>query len=130
PAGLASDGDPALAFGPQPDSQGHFFWTNGVRLYYGNLTANFATTRTDQAFKGFEAIAVSHTDNPTATSNSDWSAPVIVSSAKQSSSTFSDKPSFWADNAATSSHFGTVYACYTAFRSLGKAGAPEPIMFS
>src|SRR5690242_19191638 len=30
--GLASDGDPALAFGPAPDSNGHFAWTNGQRL--------------------------------------------------------------------------------------------------
>src|SRR5207302_8770493 len=25
---LASDGDPALAFGPRPDSNGHFSWSN------------------------------------------------------------------------------------------------------
>ena len=108
--GLVSDGDPALAFGPQPGPDG-FSWDNGARLYYGNLTANFATTRTDQAFKGFEAIAVSHNDNIAnlpATSQSDWTAPVVVSSGKQSSSTFSDKPDLWADNAATSRHFGTA----------------------
>ena len=128
-AGLVSDGDPALAFGPAPGPHG-FSWLNGVRLYYGNLTANFSTVRTDQAFKGFEAIAVSHTDNPLASTNSDWSAPVIVSSAKQSSTTFSDKDDVWADDAASSPHFGTVYACYTHFRDNNVKTSPDPIAIS
>ncbi|TMK70039.1 MAG: hypothetical protein E6G49_11825, partial [Actinobacteria bacterium] len=61
--GLVSDGDPVVAFGPAPDSNGDFSWSNGSRLYYANLTANFNTRRKDFAFKGFEAIAVSHTDD-------------------------------------------------------------------
>ena len=61
--GLVSDGDPAVAFGPVR-GPGGFSWANGSRLYYANLTANVAATRTDQTFKGFEAIAVSRTDNP------------------------------------------------------------------
>jgi hypothetical protein len=125
-AGLHSDGDPTVAFGPKPGPDG-FSWSNGARLYYGNLAANFSTVRTDQTFKGFEAIAVSHTDDPTASSNSDWSTPVVVSSAQQSSTTFSDKDDVWADNAASSPHFGTVYACFTDFRSLGHKTSAEPI---
>src|SRR5436309_10354887 len=63
--GLASDGDPAVAFGPRPGAGG-FSWANGSRLYYANLTANVGATRSEQAFKGFEAIGVSRTDNPQA----------------------------------------------------------------
>src|SRR5918911_1492423 len=58
--GLVSDGDPAVAFGPKPDAQGNFSWANGSRFYYANLTPNLPGS---QAIKGFEAIAVSRTDN-------------------------------------------------------------------
>src|SRR5881409_2889332 len=61
--GLVSDGDPAVAFGPKPDASGHFAWANGSRLYYGNLTSNLSAIRSEEAFKGFEAIAVSRTDD-------------------------------------------------------------------
>src|SRR5438105_10103593 len=129
--GLVSDGDPALAFGPQPDSSGHFAWANGSRLYYANLTANFGSTRTDQAFKGFEAIGVSRTDNVTAAAANDksaWKLPVLVS--KQSSTTFSDKEQVWADNAVSSPFFGHVYVCWASFRGqeLSPRAAPAPLM--
>jgi hypothetical protein len=123
--GLVSDGDPAVAFGPRPDSSGHFSWSNGSRLYYGNLTSSLSG-----AFKGFEAIAVSSTDNVQAAAagvKSAWNAPVIVS--KQVSQTiFSDKDQIWADNAQSSAFFGTVYMCWASFRGqeLGNA-APAPL---
>ena len=60
--GLVSDGDPGVAIGPTPGPNG-FSWGNGSRLYYSNLTANFGAVRSDQSFKGFEAIAVSRTDD-------------------------------------------------------------------
>jgi hypothetical protein len=131
-AGLVSDGDPTLAFGPAPDSSGHFSYSNGSRLYYSNLTANTATVRSEQTFKGFEAIAVSHTDNLTAAATNDqtaWSSPAIVSQARQSSTTFSDKPTVWADNAESSTFFGRAYVCYTQFKSQQLNG-PAPVAVS
>jgi hypothetical protein len=128
-AGLVSDGDPALAFGPKPGANGGFDWSNGSRLYYANLSANFGATRSDQTFKGFEAIAVSRTDDVAAAasgSNDAWMAPVLVS--KQSSTTFSDKEQVWADNVQKSPFFGTVYVCWASFvgQEKGKA-APAPL---
>ena len=133
-AGLVSDGDPAVAWGPAPGPNG-FDWGNGERAYFANLTSNFSGVRSDEAFKGYEAIAVSHTVGPVADaiggSNDGWSAPSIVSSTRQSSSTFSDKEAVWADNAATSKHFGTVYVCWTDFRSATVTGyGNAPIMLS
>jgi hypothetical protein len=121
--GLVSDGDPALAFGPTPDSSGHFDnWGNGSRLYYANLTSNFNSKRTE-TFKGFEGVYVSRTDNPQAAALNDdsaWMAPVRVS--KQSSATFADKEQIWADNASSSKFFGNVYVCWENFVGNG-AGA-------
>ncbi len=128
--GLVSDGDPALAFGPVPDSSGHFSWSNGSRLYYANLTANLGETRDEAVFKGAEAIAVSRTDDVQAAASGDagaWSDPVIVS--KQSSTTFSDKEQIWADNAASSPFFGNVYLCFASFRSNSQGNAaPQPLV--
>jgi hypothetical protein len=128
--GLVSDGDPAVAFGPVPDSSGHFSWTNGSRLYYANLTSNLNAQRDELAFKGFEAIAVSRTDDvqAAAAGNKDaWMQPVVIS--RQSSTTFSDKEQVWADNASTSPFFGNVYVCWASFRGQEKGNAaPAPLI--
>jgi hypothetical protein len=119
--GLVSDGDPALAFGPAPSGNG-FSWEAGSRLYYANLTSNFATKRSEFTFKGFEAIAVSHTDDPAAAAAGDasaWSEPAIVTAQNQTSATFSDKDAVTADDAATSPYFGNAYLCYSRFQGEG-----------
>jgi hypothetical protein len=125
--GLVSDGDPGLAFGPRPGANGTFSWANGSRLYYSNLTANFPAS---PAFKGFEAIAVSRTDDPAAAAADDasaWMAPVVIS--KQNPTTFSDKSQIWADNAQTSPFFGHVYVCWANFVSNSHGRAlPTPLM--
>src|SRR5436190_12800472 len=130
--GLVSDGDPAVAFGPRPGPNG-FSWSNGSRLYYANLTSNLGATRSESVFKGFEAIAVSRTDDPETAAlggpsgKAAWMQPVIIS--QQSGTTFSDKEQIWADNAESSPFFGTVYACWAAFRGQEKSGnaAPAPL---
>ena len=128
--GLMSGGDPALAFGPRRGADGTFSWANGSRLYYANLTANLSAVRTDQTFRGVEAVAVSRTDDVRAAAagvQDAWRAPVIVS--KQSSTTFSDKEQIWADNASSSPFFGNVYLCWASFRSNSHGNAaPVPLM--
>lgn len=122
--GLVSDGDPGVAFGPRLGANG-FSWANGSRLYYSNLTSSFSAP----AFKGFEAIAVSRTDDVRAAAGgtkSAWMPPVVIS--KQSNTTFSDKSQIWADNAESSPFFGTVYVCWAAFRGQEKGNAaPAPL---
>src|SRR5438093_7127356 len=130
-SGLVSDGDPAVGFGPQRGSNGTFAWSNGWRLYYANLTANFSALRSEATFKGFEAIGVSRLDSQNyaaakAGVNNAWMAPVIVS--KQNSALFSDHEMVAVDDASSSPFFGNVYVCDAAFRSQEKGGLPEPIV--
>ncbi len=129
--GLVSDGDPGVAIGPAPGQQG-FQWSNGERLYYSNLTSNLPSSAgaNEQAFRGFEAIAVSRTDDIAAAAASDksaWMPPVVIS--RQSNTTFSDKSQIWADNAASSRFFGNVYVCWAAFRGqeISPNAVPAPL---
>jgi hypothetical protein len=127
-AGLVSDGDPAVAFGPVY-KDGSFSWANGSRLYYLNLTSNFPER---SEFKGFEALAVSRVDGPASTGltraivadEANWKDPVIVS--KQNAALFSDKEQVWSDNASSSPFFGHTYVCSAAFR--GVPGRSQPLL--
>ncbi|GAA4093761.1 sialidase family protein [Nocardioides kongjuensis] len=128
-AGIVSDGDPALAFGPRPGADGRFSWDNGSRLYYANLTSPVGGAPHSDVFRGFEAIAVSYVDDVAAAaagSKEAWSRPVLVS--QQSTTTFSDKEQVWADNASSSPYFGSVYVCWASFRSNSHGQAlPTPL---
>lgn len=134
---LVSFGDPAVAFGPIPGSDGSFSWGNGQRAYYANLATAFSTTVElsfpNPVFNGFVGVAMSRLDNPTPTSvlqKSSWKPPVIVSST-QGQTSFQDKEQVWADNAASSPFFGHVYVCSNDFRSNAphqNANAPVPVM--
>jgi len=134
---LVSFGDPAVAFGPMPGSDGSFSWANGDRAYYANLATAFSTqvefSFPNPVFNGFVGVAVSRIDNPTSTSvlnKSNWKTPVIVSS-KQGQTSFQDKEQIWADNAATSPFFGRVYICSNDFRSNAahqNGNSPTPVM--
>jgi hypothetical protein len=135
-AGIVSDGDPAVVFGPVPDESGTFSWENGSRLYYANLTSEQVASDID-AFRGFEAIAVSRLDVPAdvadeeeaeavVTDEANWHAPVVVS--KQSATTFSDKEQVWVDQHDDSPFFGNAYVCWASFRSFSFGNAlPTPL---
>jgi hypothetical protein len=131
--GLVADGDPAVGFGPRMGANGRFSWSNGWRLYYANLSSNFAAERSEQTFKGFEAIAVSRLDSENyarakAGDSTAWKDPVIVT--KQNAALFSDHEMVAVDDASSSPFFGNVYVCSAAFRSQEIGGFPEPIVVS
>jgi hypothetical protein len=114
--GTVSDGDPAVAFGPAPDTSGAFSWANGDRLYYANLTSNFASKRSDFSFSGLEGVGVSRSDDAPAAADGDktaWMPPVIIPTSN--AAVFTDKEQIWADNASSSPDFGNVYVCYANY---------------
>jgi BNR repeat-like domain len=118
-AGVISDGDPVIAYGPKPDGHGGFSYTNGARAYYSTLATVIGA-------KGFEYVVVSHSDDDGLT----WSAPVI-GTTKTSSADFNDKNWIDVDDSPSSPYFGRVYLSWTEFRSATFTGyGSEPMMVS
>jgi hypothetical protein len=122
--GLATRGDPTLAFGPAPLASGGFSWAAGSRLYYGTMAASYKAK--------FRVIAVSATSDVkgAAASASKWDPPSVVSPKKG----FADKPAIWADDAGSSPNFGYVYACWVTSTTdkdeTATTGTPNSILFS
>jgi hypothetical protein len=122
--GLVSDGDPAVAFGPAPGTNG-FSWDNGDRLYFANLTSNLSGKHADAGFKGVEGIGVSRTDDVASAAANDknaWLPPVVIPSSG-SSAGFGDKEQIWADNASSSPTFGNVYLCFENYKGGPSVGS-------
>ena len=115
-AGVVSDGDPVIAYGPKPDGAGRFSWTNGARVYYSSLASI-------PSLKGFEFIVVAYSDDDGLT----WSAPVVATT-KTSSVDFNDKGWIGVDTSTSSAFFGRVYLSWTEFRSAGNGS--EPVMIA
>lgn len=116
-AGVVSDGDPVVVFGPKPDRQGGFTFAHGARAYYCSLASVAGAT-------GLEYIVVSASDDGGAT----WSAPVI-GTTKTASRDFNDKSSLTVDTSPTSPFFGRVYLSWTESRpATGTGNGSEPVM--
>src|SRR5258708_10860238 len=103
--GLASDGDPALAFS-----------RDGI-AYYGNLAGVRGVVTNS------ELITVSRSND----GGQHWSGPVLATD-RTNPVDFNDKIAIWVDQGASSPFAGTVYVSWTLFR--GGPGRAEPIMVS
>ncbi|HEY8864802.1 MAG TPA: sialidase family protein [Candidatus Dormibacteraeota bacterium] len=100
--GLASDGDPAIAFN-----------ADGV-AYYASLAGVRGTNLGD-------LLTVSRSTN----GGSSWSNPVLATN-KDNPADFNDKEAVWVDKSSTSRFKNNVYVSWTLFIGRGS----EPIMFS
>jgi hypothetical protein len=127
-ANLVSDGDPVVAFGPKPDGNGGFSYTNGARAYFASLAGSpsFGPNQ--------ELLAVSYSDDKGTT----WSAPVVATT-RDNPVNFNDKVAIWADANPDSPYFGNVYVSWTLFTGNfpppsfvreGPVFLPEPVMIA
>ena len=123
---LQSDGDPRIAYGPNPGSDGNFnaerssdSFVNGARVYYAGL-AEFASGASN-GNQAPELLTVSTSDN----NGASWSNPVIA--ANGHGYKFNDHEDVWADKKPTSPFFGRVYVSWTEFRGSAFTFFAEPI---
>ncbi len=124
--GLRTIGDPTLAFGPIPDQNGTFAWSNGSRLYVGTIVNNFTNTPIrEETQNNATTVAASFIDNVTPEriqNQANWSRPSFVD-PHVATAGFQHKPALRADNAASSPYFGNVYACFSDQHSLSQGQA-------
>lgn len=118
-AGLVSDGDPVLVYGPKPAPGGGYSYAHGARAYYATLASYKDGQSNAPDNKAPGLLAVSWSDDNGVT----WSAPVL-GSTKRNPNDFNDKESIWVDDLPTSPYFGRVYLSWTEFRA---AGTAEPV---
>jgi hypothetical protein len=111
--------DPVVAWGPKPNGQGGFSYSNGARVYYAGLVAYKFGLSPYPNFKGL--VFVSYSDDNGTT----WSAPVIVES-RDNDNNFNDKDWMHVDNNPGSPYFGRVYVTWTDFRSTSQ-NQGEPV---
>jgi hypothetical protein len=103
--GLASDGDPAIAFS-----------RDGI-VYYGSLAGVRGVVTNSELLTVSRSTDGGHT----------WSDPVLATD-RTNPVDFNDKIAIWVDKGATSPFAGNVYVSWTLFR--GPAFRAEPIMLS
>jgi hypothetical protein len=124
--GLRTLGDPALAFGPIPDQNGNFSWDNGSRLYLSSISNNLTNTAIgEDGQNSATTISASFIDKVTPDRVEDqasWSRPYFPD-PHVAIAAFLHKPGIWADNAASSPHFGNVYVCYSDQHSASRGAA-------
>lgn len=103
-AGLASDGDPAIAF------------SRDGTAFYASLAGVRGT-------KAGDLVTVSRSSDKGTT----WSDPVVATD-KDNPVDFNDKEAVWVDKSPTSQFKGNVYVSWTLF--VGVQSKAEPIVFS
>ncbi len=126
--GVTSTINPSIAFGPVPGPDGTFSWANGSRLYQAHLVQSIE----GGLFKGTDVVGVSRIDGRPALTpqivaeQSNWMAPVFVNRDTANIDPGDDfGQSMWADNAASSPHFGEVYVCNASVREVAIPSFPE-----
>src|SRR6266545_858273 len=129
PGALVSDGDPRLAYGPNPGADGNFTqeraqdaYLNGARVYYAGLASYAANAAKGNQVP--ELLGVSTSDDNGVT----WGGPYV--GANGHGYIFNDHEDLTADDNPASPFFGRVYLSWTQFRDLPSCAEPIDIAYS